>query len=211
MESLSTITDNSVTSSTFKYKVSALKSFGLIEQRDDAVSLSTIGYGIAAPTSPAEEAEARATAFLEVPKYRSFHSRYAGKLLPDMDRLPNILHRELDIEKDYAEQWADSLEEDLEAANLLSRRGSQRMVLSEPESEGPAHSPRVPSSAAPPTEQPRQPAASAPVPSMPASEGQRIQVKLSEGHGMIIVPETVTGADIEKLKTILDALSPEEG
>lgn len=201
LESLSTITGNTPTSSTFRYKVLALKSFGIIDERDDTVFLTNIGKGLVAPVDPDEAPQAVARAFLEVPEYGEFHGRYAGKLLPDRDKLPNILHRELDIDKDYADEWAAALQEDLETANLVTRRGSQMMVLTAPETtlsqkESPA-SGRLGQPASRSTEN--------------QEAGQTLNISLpGGGQAVISVPENVTTEDVGKMVRVIQALGPPE-
>lgn len=206
-ESLSTITDNSPTSSTFRYKVLALKSFSVIDERDDDVSLTHIGYGLAAPTDPDEAIRAAADAFLEVPEYREFHDRYAGKLLPDRDKLPNILHRELGLDKDYAEDWASSLLEDLETAKLLTRRGNQLLVLTSPETSQVRTQPH-PGPA--PTQAPPTTPVAPQTPERPLEGGQSMTISLSEGDATISIPKKITSADVKKLIGVITALGPPE-
>lgn len=205
LQSLSNITGNSLSSSSFRFKLNNLKLFGVVEQSNDHVILTGVGYGIAAPKSPQEELTAMGEAFLNVPAYRDFHERYKGKLFPDRERLPNILHREMGIEKDHADEWANSIFADLEAANLLDRRGGsgQLMVLQDPATREPTWNAgrmreEFPTreGTPPPTEQPHD----------QTHAGQRLEIGLSAGKGVVILPAQVTPKDIDLLTSLLNAI-----
>lgn len=209
LQSLSNITGNSLSSSSFRFKLNNLKLFGILDQSNDHVTLTGVGYGMAAPKSPNEELGAMAEAFLNVPTYREFHERYKGKLFPDRERLPNILHREMGIEKDHANEWADSILADLETANLLDRRGGsgQLMVLQDPATREPwsaGHMRESPTQEAPPPPRVEQLQDQ-------TRGGQRLEIGLSAGKGVVILPEQVTSTDIDLLTSLLNALKGSTG
>jgi hypothetical protein len=69
----------SMTSGAFRLRVSAAATFGLTENERGKVKLTTLGRRIA---DPAQEAAARADAFLTVPLYSSVYENFKGYTLP---------------------------------------------------------------------------------------------------------------------------------
>lgn len=69
----------SVTSGTFRVKLSTARIFGLVDMQDDRVSLTDLGNQIIRADT---EAAAKVHAFLHVPLYRAIYEKYKGRLLP---------------------------------------------------------------------------------------------------------------------------------
>jgi hypothetical protein len=73
----------SMTSGAFRLRVSAAATFCLTENERGKVKLTTLGRRIA---DPAQEASARADAFLTVPLYLSVYENFKGYTLPGAAR-----------------------------------------------------------------------------------------------------------------------------
>jgi len=68
-----------VDSGTFRMKISTARTFGLIEQNENRVTLTDLGNQIVRPDT---ELRAKTRAFMQVPLYRSIFDKYKGRLLP---------------------------------------------------------------------------------------------------------------------------------
>lgn len=74
----------------FRNRTSAARQFGFIERDGrDAVKLTDLGCHLLSPES---EADAMATAFLNVPLYNRIYETYRGKLLPPVKALEREMH-----------------------------------------------------------------------------------------------------------------------
>lgn len=68
-----------LSSSSFRIRVSAAKMFGLIERRSKSVQLTELGFAV---VDPDRQDEAKVQAFLAVPLYKSLHKKFDGRILP---------------------------------------------------------------------------------------------------------------------------------
>src|SRR2546428_10985083 len=87
LESLAEVFGNSLKSSSFERKLSAVKNFGLIERQRDSVRLTNLALSYVAPTAAAEQAKAKADAMRNVTLPRQLHDRFAGRVLAPSDSL----------------------------------------------------------------------------------------------------------------------------
>lgn len=126
---LADITGNTLKSSSFIKKLASLRHYGLAVETSGDVRLTDTGLAIVAPTSPNEEPRARVEAFLSLPLFRRLHDQLKGGLLPKRESLINSLQREHGIKPKYTSDWAERFEEALETAGLLSKKGTEWMIL----------------------------------------------------------------------------------
>ncbi len=70
---------STVDNGAYRQKVATARHFGLIEVSKERVILTPLGHKL---TDPAQAPAARASAFLNVPLYRTLYERYKGNLLP---------------------------------------------------------------------------------------------------------------------------------
>lgn len=94
------------TSSLFQRKISALKKFGLIDERDDdQITISSRGMKIIVPTALGEDTSAKRDAILEIDLMSALEQRYPNGNLPDADALSNILQRQYQIVPKFVDSW----------------------------------------------------------------------------------------------------------
>lgn len=79
MDQLAGYMNQSLTSGAFRLQVSAARIFGLIEISKGKIELTTLGQQ---SVDPAQEAKAKADAFLNVPLYKAVFDKYRGGTLP---------------------------------------------------------------------------------------------------------------------------------
>jgi hypothetical protein len=79
LDQLAAYLNQSMTSGAFRLRVSTAATFGLTENERGSVRLTTLGRRIA---DPAQEAAARADAFLTVPLYLRVYENFKGYTLP---------------------------------------------------------------------------------------------------------------------------------
>jgi len=130
-DQLSGIMGNSPSSSSFVYKVQALKTFQLIQQEGPGqhITLSDIGRRVIAPTDPRERAQALREAFLGPETHRTLYDAYAGKLLPSGEFFLNAIRERCGVPQELATGWKDSFMGSGAVAGLLQERSDGKMQL----------------------------------------------------------------------------------
>jgi hypothetical protein len=129
----SQITGNTKTSSSFSRKVGALRQFGIIEDRDNVVTLSEIGNRIATPRSEVDDALAAKESLLRIDVLNKIYERHRGRLLPEDQFLGNILIQEMKIPRDVSVQWVEFFKDAAQSAKLLFARPDGKIqILDEP-------------------------------------------------------------------------------
>lgn len=206
-EVLASVLGHTTSSSSFVRKISALQQFGVIETHGDIVSLTPLGYGIAAPKSQDERSNSLLNAFLNVNIFRLLHERYRGKLLPDIKSLENILVREFGVDQKHAADWAKGFFDALETVGLVDRRGSTQMVLSKPQqvtgfrTTTPTERHPLPDERV--TEVKEEPERQEEA----MIEGtNEIRLKFDGGTAVIRIPASATDREIEKLRSLLELM-----
>lgn len=130
-DTFSQITGNTKTSSTFQRKVAALRSYGLIEDRDNAVVLSELGNRITTPRDDRDDADAAKEAMLRIDILKRTFERYRGKLIPEGNFLTNILIQEIKVPREVAQSWADCFRDAIECAKLVFARLDGKLQIAE--------------------------------------------------------------------------------
>ena len=112
------------TSGTFRQRVSTARIFGLVETERGGVRLTERGRGI---VEPANEAQARADAFLGVPLYRAIYENYRGRMLPPTAALQREMQN-LGVSSKQTGKARQAFERSAEQAGLFAT-GNDRLVM----------------------------------------------------------------------------------
>ena len=129
----SQLTGNTKTSSSFARKVAALRQFGIIEDRDNFVTLSEIGNRISTPRDENDDALAAKEALIRIDLLNKIYERHRGRLLPEDQFLANILIQELKVPREMSRVWVEFFKDAATAAKLLfNRTDGKTQVLDEP-------------------------------------------------------------------------------
>jgi hypothetical protein len=130
-DSFSQITGNTKTSSTFSRKVSALRLYGIIEDRDNIVSLSELGNRIATPRDESDDLLAIKEAMLRVEILNKIYERHRGRILPEDQFLNNVLLQELKVPRDFSKTWVEYFQDAIQTAKLTVTRPDGKTQLVE--------------------------------------------------------------------------------
>lgn len=205
---------NSLTSSSFVRKLSALRLYGLItETGSDTYSLSERGMMIAAPRSPQDEVSALKAAFLEIEPFNRIFQQHKGKLLPADEFLRNIIEHDCKIPHECADQWVSDFKQGAHYAALLHDRGNGRVQISENpvlNSDGTESQARPDSDKAP-----HEPLTSNPQPLEVGQDivglplcGHTTRIQVSESRwALFYIPDKITKRDATKLKRALQGVA----
>lgn len=134
LDALATVLKHSRSSSNFSYKLSALKSFGLITADKSNYQLTDLGKRIVTPISVADEMRAIHEAFCNNETLNKIWTEYKTKMLPQREYLANYLETSLHIPSSLKIGWADYFIGAANVSKLLIVRGDSGgyRVLSEP-------------------------------------------------------------------------------
>jgi hypothetical protein len=132
-DTFSQICGNTKTSSSFQRKVAALRSFGIIEDRDNVVALSELGNRITTPRDERDDAIATKEAMLRIDLLGKMFERHRGRLLPEDQFLNNILIQEFKVPREVSRMWVEHFRDALASAKLIFvRPDAKTQVLDEP-------------------------------------------------------------------------------
>jgi hypothetical protein len=208
---MSRMTGNSASSSSLIKKIGALKSYGLVTEQGEVVSLTDQGNAIAAPTGERIESEAKKAAFLNVQVFSRIYERHKGKLLPADEFLRNIVEQDCGIPRDLAPSWVAAFRDAARVAGLLLTRPDGKIQIMEtpalhaaaPEALASTSDVQIisdpagpPKNANPNISSPRTPG-SANVASFEVSDGRTAEFS---------IPIGITARDAKRLKAYLDGL-----
>jgi hypothetical protein len=206
---LSQLAGNSVRSSTFVKKQASLKSYGLVSEQNNTITLTDLGLAIAAPTDPGAAVSALKAAFLRIDVFNRVYERHKGKLLPADEYLGNIVKSEFGIPRDVADLWVRSFKDGARTAGLLLERSDGKTQVrdaaiaevSKPDaSETPAPTLSVSRSS------PRSDSIDVSVPLSASGHCSRFEVSGGR-YAIFYVPDKITNRDAEKMKSALAGLS----
>lgn len=213
-ETLSPVLKNTPKSSSFRLKLNALKSYGLVSEDRDRVELTELGMKYVAPTTEYERLEAAVQAFRNVELLRTLHDRYGGGMLPGRDILANVLLREYGAKEPLNGQWAEFFLDSARSAELVGSAGGRTVLRRGPE-EGAARFPPAgtplsttavdasPRSADPVVERVR--VREPEIPS--AKDVQRVEFPLQDGSAAaILLPRAATPEDIADVIDMLQIM-----
>lgn len=119
----SQIAGNTKTSSSFQRKVSALRQYGVIEDRDNVVAISELGHRIVSPRNESDDSQAVKEAMLRIDLLNRIYERHRGRILPEDHFLNNVLLQEFKISRDFSSTWVEHFKDAATVAKLLFVRG----------------------------------------------------------------------------------------
>jgi hypothetical protein len=132
---------SSVTSGFFQARLRAGRLFGLLaQQADDMWALTERAKRILRPRSPEDKQQALREAFAEAPLFRAVQERYAGRPLPPLESLKNILEHDFRVIASRAQAAAELLLASAKAAVLLQTAGDN-LYLAPPQPQAPSGMP----------------------------------------------------------------------
>ena len=212
---LSKLTGNSTSSSSFIKKLNALKSYGLLTEADNLITLTDQGRESIAPTSPRVGASARKACFLSLDVHSKLYDRHKGKLLPADEFLRNIIEQDCKIPKDLLDIWISSFKDAAKAAGLLLQRNDGKYQITEDAllSSSPQSQPEPPLINRPPEESQVYPPSVTPEGPRPlntdtATGGHTTRIEISgKRYAVFSFPDSLTPRDAQKLKGALSGLS----
>ena len=165
---LSTIMGNSSASSVFTKKMATLKNYGLVMDENRFVTLTGLGFRVAAPEDPIGRVEALKEAFLENEIFARAYERYKGRILPQDEYLVNAFASW--VPKELANDWMEKFKSSAGIAGLLEDRNGKLQVRESPRKpdieieDAPPPKPQVETPPPPIVDTQPQVAATAPVP-----------------------------------------------
>jgi hypothetical protein len=127
----SQLAGNTKTSSTFQRKVSSLRQYGIIEDRDNIVCLSELGNRIVTPRDESDDLQAMKEAMLRVEILNKIYDRHRGRILPEDHFLNNVLIQELKVPRDFSKTWVDHFKDAIQTAKLTIIRSDGKTQLVE--------------------------------------------------------------------------------
>ena len=128
--SLAPMVKSKATSSLFDRKLSALRSYGLVDVSGDEVSLTQLGRAYAVPTSPEARAETTLQAFRRVSLFESLLNRYNGSPLPEINEFfYNMVAETYDVPVNEAPKWVMEFIYGARHAGVLIAEAGQEIVL----------------------------------------------------------------------------------
>jgi hypothetical protein len=120
----------STNSGTFLTRVAAARLFGLIEPGDgNRLRVTMRGRYIVAPISPAQQAAAKAEAFLAVDLFRRVFDMFNGSELPEEAGLKNLFENDFGVVKTRIVPTIRIMRESADEAGFFKLGGPRRMVM----------------------------------------------------------------------------------
>jgi hypothetical protein len=187
-----------IKTNTFSARLSSARQFGLLNLAGDGYGLTPLARAILHPVDPAQIPALHRQAFLKPPLYADLAERLAGKRVPEVEILGNLLYHQFQI---IATAKRSAAEAFLESARFAGVLGDDQVVR--PEGAAAAIAPAGTDPPAPP-----RPRAASPRRSDPAEvrfdlelwdedEGKRIRVR---------APRSMTAASFERFLQALRLL-----
>jgi hypothetical protein len=131
-DDLATLLDTTIKSSSFRMRLVALRTFGLIRTESQKIQLTPLALAIVAPSSPDERQEALLKAFTSISLHESLFNRYKGGYLPEDSFLANTIQREYDVQQGHREEWVECFKQSGRGAGILRDEGGKIRVLQTP-------------------------------------------------------------------------------
>lgn len=203
-DQLSAMFSNSVQSSSFRLKLGALKTFGLVSQAGAGtrVELSEVGRSYSAAMTAGQRASAVQAAFLNIENYRKLFEFWSGKVLPQDEFFLNSIRERCKVPAELARSWKNSFMESARAAGLLQERADGRVQLRRE----PGSTEEEPIGSSETTEKAQGPLRAAPV--IRRDDVERFPIPLAgEGKSaMIELPKGWTPDDVRKMIYVIKAM-----
>ena len=114
----------------FLSAVAAAKMFGLVEQQDDQLNISTRAQTILSPVSAADADRAKVEAFLSVDLFKKVFDQYDGQALPAEVGLNNLLSTQYNVVPTRVTPTVRIMLDSAEQAGMFKTAGNRsRMVM----------------------------------------------------------------------------------
>jgi hypothetical protein len=127
--SLESIIDSKPTSSLYDRKLAALKSYGLIETREEMVTLSPLGKAYVTPTSPENKKDSALQAFRNIPLFEGLLSRFEGKALPAINQFfLNLVAETYSVPHEEVAKWLREFFDGAKFTGILVSEDGQEVV-----------------------------------------------------------------------------------
>lgn len=205
-DQLSAIFGNSVGSSSFRLKLGALKSFGLVNQAGAGarIELSEVGRSFAGATRVGQKWDAVKTAFLNIENFRTLYEFWSGKILPQDTFLLNSIREHCKVPAELLTSWKNNFMSSAKAATLLQERTDGRVQLRRE----PGSTEEEPMVAGETTERSQAAPSRAPVLRRDELEVERFPIPLvGEGKSATVeLPKGWTQADVRKMIHVIEAM-----
>ena len=127
----SQMTGNTKTSSTFARKISALRLYGIVEDRDNVVCLSELGNRIVTPRDENDDLLGMKEALLRVDILGKIYDRHRGRILPEEQFLINVVQQELKVPREFSKTWVEYFKDAIQTAKLTIIRSDGKTQLVE--------------------------------------------------------------------------------
>jgi len=127
-EAFAGLSGNSARSSRISLRISALRSYGLVEAQAGQLVLTPLAKSILTASSPEEEKNGKLRAFLNVPIFRRMAEDFRGKALSDQAMIANHIHRQFRISQRNAPGWARAFLRSGDMARFFSIVDGQRAI-----------------------------------------------------------------------------------
>lgn len=115
------------TTKSWIYKLSSGREFGLVKRAgrktEAKIIVTDLAKKLLLPGDEAETQAAKLAAFMVPPLYQKLYARYAGAIVPPVDRLANVLHRDYDLLESVANAAAEAFVESAKFAGLVAPSG----------------------------------------------------------------------------------------
>jgi hypothetical protein len=209
---LTSLLNNSVSSSSFVRKLQALRNYRLTSGMVPPVSLTDIGLAIVSPKDEASRSASLKAAAIGPEPFRRAYERLKGKLLPQDEFLRNTFQHDLQLPRVVADAWVDSFKSALETARLLLPRPDGKIQVLEGAT---TFAPATADATAPEKKDlgsPAQEPGHLPdVPSQPIagpSDGHSTKITLTDGRtATVFIPDRLTQRDATRLKGALGGIA----
>lgn len=147
-ESLAPMVKSKPTSSLFKQKVSALRSYGLISVQGEEIFLTQLGKAYAIPITPEDRVNIALQVFLKIQLFNNLLNRYNNSPLPDINEFfYNLVAASYDVPREDAPKWVNEFINGAKLAGVLVSEGGQEYVRLASQVSAP--SPKIPVASSP--------------------------------------------------------------
>ncbi|MEO7029688.1 MAG: hypothetical protein ABI147_09840 [Acidobacteriaceae bacterium] len=206
---LTSILNNSVSSSSFTRKLQALRLYRLTSGMVPPVTLTDVALAIVAPKDEAARSLSLKAAATGPEVFRKTYEKFKSKLLPQDEFLRNSFVHDMQLPPIVADAWVDSFKSALDTAGLLLvRPDGKTQVLEGPSAPSNDIESRL-------LQEEKIEVAPAPLEHTPlserileASEGHTTRITLADGRlATIFIPDRLTPRDAARLKGALAGIS----
>jgi len=182
------ILDSKPKSSFYDRKLAALRSYGLIDTRNDVVTLTPLAEGYAMPVSAEQKSQIALQAFRKISLFDKILNQYDGKSLPNIDQFfYNLIATTYGLPYEEVPKWLKEFVEGARHTGVLVSEGGREIVRL---SSSVGASPAVPAAA------PKQGASTMTVQEAQTST-EMVNLQILGGQMTMNVPEDIEAEDLK--------------